>query len=106
MPAMTAAWSPPRPRSWGCACRAAAAYVGARADLAVRLVGRQLDAPGFVLDLLFEDAGRQVIGAGVLAEGHVADLAPGTDRAALGLEQHFQDLGRRRVAHDVARIVH
>src|SRR5690348_14645986 len=60
----------------------AAAEVSRRDRLPVALKRQQLDEPGFVLDFLVEDAGRHVIGPGILAEGHVADLDPGADGAA------------------------
>src|SRR5262249_58077782 len=81
--------------------RLAAAEVARRADLVVALLAEQLDEPGLVLDLLVEDAGGHVVGARVLAEGQVADLAPGADGAALRLQQHGQDLGGGRVGRQV-----
>src|SRR5205807_5078250 len=85
----------------GGVARLAAAEVARGADLAVALLAQQLDEPGLVLDLLVEDARGHVVGPRVLAEGQVADLAPGADGAALGLQQHGQDLGRRGVAGQV-----
>src|SRR5437588_107416 len=81
--------------------RGAAAEVARGPDLVVALLAQQLDEPGLVLDLLVEDARRHVVGARVLAEGQVAHLAPGADGAALRLQQHRQDLGRRRVGRQV-----
>src|SRR5947208_1350920 len=68
-----------------------------RADLPVALLAQQFDEPGLVLHLLLENARGHVIGARVLAQGEVADLAPGADGAALRLQQHGQDGGGGRL---------
>ena len=63
-------------------------------------MGEKLDEPGFVLDLFVEDAGGEVIGARVFAEGHAADRAPASYGAALGLDQKRQDVDcSGRVGH-------
>src|SRR6185436_1354794 len=77
--------------------RIAATEVPGRPAYAIPLHAEQLDEPGFVLDLFLQDARRHVVGPRIFAESDVANLVPGADRAALGFEQHFENL-RRLVA--------
>ena len=58
---------------------------------AVALLAQQLDEPRLVLDLRLQESRCPVGGA----------LAPRSNRAALGLEQHGEDGGRRRLVRQV-----
>src|SRR5438093_13604898 len=80
----------------------ATAKMARRANGVVALLAQQLDEPGLVLRLFLQDARSHVIGARILAKGQIADLAPGADGAALRLEQHRQDAGRRRLGRQVS----
>ena len=70
----------------------AAAEVAGRNGLSVAFVGKKFDEPGFVLDFLVENAGGKVVGARVLAEGHIADGDPAADGAAFRFEEQREDV--------------
>src|SRR5260370_37524127 len=77
--------------------RLSAAKVSGRPNLAVALLAQQLDEPGFMLDFLIENPSGHVVGARILAKGQTADLTPGPNSAAFGLQEHGQDVRRGRI---------
>src|SRR5260370_31028342 len=75
--------------------RRSTAEVPGGAHGVIAFLAQQFDEPGLVLHFFVENAGRHVVGAWVLAEGQVADLAPGADGAAFRLQKHGEYVRRR-----------
>src|SRR5690242_2238944 len=62
--------------------------------LAVALVCQQFDELGFVFDFFVQNARSHIVRARILAEGHVTDLDPTANGAALRFQQQGQNVDR------------
>jgi hypothetical protein len=83
--------------------------------MAARALAKEFGEPCLVFDFLVEDGEREIVGAMVLAESHVADFGITTHRAALGFYknlQHVLDVGwigrdkGRRASGNVVEVNH